>query len=69
VSVQSIAKRPPPRLVVPVELEQRPSVELIASSHEDELRLRSWLSTCLGLACLAGDLGRLLDALDTEEAA
>jgi hypothetical protein len=64
--------RRPPRLLIEYELERRSGlVMLIAETHEDELRLRSWLRRSEAFAALPALLANLLDDLDQldEEAA
>jgi hypothetical protein len=56
-------RRDPPELHVIVRYESdRPVVRLVADSHEDELRLRSWLARRLGVLLGVGDTAWLVIA-------
>jgi hypothetical protein len=70
VSWSSDTQRRRPRLVIVVPLEGIANVRFDADSHDDELRLRSWLRAALGRRePFNRGLERLLDALDEGEAA
>lgn len=60
--------RPAPRLVVVLELEDSPRVELRSETREDELRLRTWLGSALTRRRLSGFVERILDELAREAA-
>lgn len=57
-----------PCLVIELPLESVGRISLVCESHEDELRLRSWLRTSGAFADLTAILGRLLDDLDAVDA-
>jgi hypothetical protein len=51
-----LPKRPPPRLEVVIPLEGRPTLHVHADTHEDELRLWSWLRRSRALSAALRDL-------------
>jgi hypothetical protein len=62
--------RPAPRLVLEIALESQAKPTIVASSHEDELRLRGWLRQALDRReSLSKGLERWLDVLDARDAA
>jgi hypothetical protein len=58
--------RPPPCLLLVIPLEDRVVARVEALTHEDELRLRSWLRRSETLAALAELLPGLLGELHEE---
>jgi hypothetical protein len=60
-----VIRRRPPRLVIELELERHQCVVMVlADSHEDELRLRSWLRRTPAFEDLPAFIAGLLDELD-----
>jgi hypothetical protein len=60
--------RPPPTLMLTLELEQgHAGLRLVADTWEDERRLRAWLRRSGALAELSATLERLLDDLDEQD--
>jgi hypothetical protein len=66
---ESIRQRPAPALVIRLELEQPARLFLAVANYDDELRLRSWLRRTRALEALSESVARLLDDLDSREAA
>ena len=60
----------PPALIVLIPLECRARLQIVATSHEDELRLRDWLRRAIDRrASLSSEIVRWLDEIDVREAA